>query len=105
VSAKRGENTLHLIQYIQISTLLKDAITKNNNNKIVYIIFKAGSNMAKLGAFAKGLLIVFCVSYFLVIIEFLFIGNTALALLMLAGFLTVFFVVVFEYAKRKNKVP
>ena len=61
--------------------------------------------MAKLGAFAKGLLIVFCVSYLLVIIEFLLIGNTALALLMLAGFLSVFFVVVFEYAKRKNKVP
>ena len=61
--------------------------------------------MAKLGAFAKGLLIVFCVSYFLVIVEFLFIGNTVLALLLLAVFLTVFFAVVCEYAKRKTKVP
>ena len=61
--------------------------------------------MATLGAFAEGLLIVFCASYFFVIIEFLFIGNTALALLLLAVFLTVFFAVVREYAKRKNKVP
>ena len=61
--------------------------------------------MATLGGFAKGLLIVFCVSYFLVIIEFLFMGLTALALLLLAVFLTVFFAVAREYAKRKNKVP
>ena len=61
--------------------------------------------MSKLGAFAKGLLIVVCVSYFVVIIEFLFIGNTDLALLMLAVFLTVFFAVAREYAKRKTKVP
>lgn len=61
--------------------------------------------MAGFGAFAKGLLIVFCVSYLLVVIELLFMGLTALALFMLAMFLTVFFVVLREYAKRKNKVP
>jgi uncharacterized membrane protein YadS len=61
--------------------------------------------LAELGSFAKGLLIVFCVSYFLVIIEFLFIGDIALALLLLAVFLGVIFAVAREYAKRKNEVP
>jgi hypothetical protein len=61
--------------------------------------------LAGLGGFAKGLLIAFCVSYFLVIIEFLFIGEIALALLLLAVFLSVLFAVAREYAKRKNKVP
>jgi membrane protein implicated in regulation of membrane protease activity len=54
---------------------------------------------------AKVLLIVFCVSYLLVVLELLFMDLTALALLMLAVFMTVFFAVMREYARRKTEAP
>ena len=54
---------------------------------------------------AKVLLIVFCVFYLMVVLELLFMGLAALALLMLAVFLTVFFAVMREYARRKTEAP
>ena len=60
-----------------------------------------------MGYLAREFLIAFCVFYFLAIIGILLIGNTELAVLILAVFLILLFPIFFKYAKRKkvSQVP
>jgi hypothetical protein len=61
--------------------------------------------MTIIGNFAKGFIIVWCVAFIFLIIEFLAIGQTALAGFMNLGFLVPFSIVMYGYIKnnRDNK--
>jgi phosphoglycerol transferase MdoB-like AlkP superfamily enzyme len=80
-------------------------VEKANITRLQYFLYRRWGCLARFGAFAKGLLIAFCVSYLLVVIELFLMELTALALFMLAMFLTVFFVVLRGYARRKTEAP
>jgi hypothetical protein len=56
--------------------------------------------MAITGDFAKGFLIVWCVSFLFLIIEFLIMGQTALAGFMIFGFMIPFLIVIYGYIKK-----
>lgn len=58
------------------------------------------------GDFAKGFLIVWCVAFLFLIIEFLIMGQTALAGLMILGFIFPFSIVLYDYRKKhRDKKP
>ena len=61
--------------------------------------------MTIIGNFAKGFIIVWCVAFIFLIIEFLAIGQAALAGFMNLGFLVPFSIVMYGYIKnnRDNK--
>ena len=58
--------------------------------------------MTIIGNFAKGFIIVWCVAFIFLIIEFLIIGQTALAGFMSLGFLVPFSIVVHGYIKNNR---
>ena len=58
--------------------------------------------MTIIGNFAKGFIIVWCVAFIFLIIEFLAIGQAALAGFMNLGFLVPFSIVMYGYMKNNR---
>lgn len=58
--------------------------------------------MTILGDFTKGFVIVWCVAFIFLIIEFLLIGQTALAGFMTLGFMVPFLIVIYGYIKNNR---
>jgi len=63
--------------------------------------------MTLLGDFAKGFLIMTVVAWIFLIMNFLVMGQTALALLLIIGFIPPFSMVAYEYFqnRKKKKTP
>jgi hypothetical protein len=56
------------------------------------------------GDFAKGFVIVGCIAFLVLMIEFLIIGQTALAMLMLVGFMIPLSVFIYGYVKDRRDI-
>jgi len=54
------------------------------------------------GDFAKAFVIVLCVSFLFLMIEFLIMGQTALAALMMFGFMVPFSILIYDYIKNNR---
>ena len=63
--------------------------------------------MTLLGDFAKGFLMMTVVAWIFLIMNFLVMGQTALALLLIIGFIQPFSIVAYEYFqnRKKKKTP
>jgi hypothetical protein len=57
------------------------------------------TSMTIIGDFAKGFIIVWCVTFIILIIEFIIVGQTALAGFMNLGFLVALSIVIYGYIK------
>jgi preprotein translocase subunit SecF len=58
--------------------------------------------MTVTGDFANGLLVVCCVSYLVLITEFLIMSQTVLAALMIFGFMITLSIVIYSYIKNNR---
>jgi hypothetical protein len=58
--------------------------------------------MTTTGDFAKGFVIVWCVAFLFLMIEFLIMGQTALAGFMVLGFMIPLSIVIYGYAENKR---